>query len=220
MSTSRGRQHLGHLDPRRSEQDVDARRVAPEDIAKVGFGDPVGRQVEDGRRVAGDLQQRAQIAELEAAVDQDGALIELAEGDRQVEGDGRLADAAFRREDASSPASTCSGCWASKALRTESIRDMSSKPENGIARTPWMPASGSVSTGFWGTVRTMTGTPSIGVTDLLDELRALHATLKQSVHDDDVGPQLAGSVETAFAPSVTTSRSLTRDWALSRPRMY
>ena len=43
---------------------------------------------------------------------------------------------------------------------TALIRVMRSNPENGIARTPWMPAAESVSTGFWGTVRTMTGTPS------------------------------------------------------------
>ena len=94
------REHLGHLDARRREQDVDARRVAPQDVAEVRLGDPVGRQVEDRRRVDRDLEQRAQVAELEAAVDQHGPLLELAEGDREVEGDGRLADAALRREDA------------------------------------------------------------------------------------------------------------------------
>ena len=99
MSTSRGGDHLGHLDPRRGEQDVDPRRVAPEDVAEVRLGDPVGRQVEDRRRVDRDLEQRPQVAELEAAVDQDGPLLELAEGDREVERDRRLADAALRRED-------------------------------------------------------------------------------------------------------------------------
>ena len=49
------------------------------------------------------------------------------------------------------------------SFRTALIRVMRSKPENGIARTPWMPAAGSVSTGFWGTVRTMTGTPRLGL---------------------------------------------------------
>ena len=78
-------------------------RVAPEDIAEVRFGDPVGRQVEDRWSVARDLQQRAQVAELEAAVDQHGPLVELAEGDREVEGDRRLADAALRREDGHHP---------------------------------------------------------------------------------------------------------------------
>ena len=94
------REHLGHLDARRREQDVDPRRVAPQDVAEVRLGDPVGRQVEDRRGVDRDLEQRAQVAELEAAVDEDGPLLELAERDREVERDGRLADAALRREDA------------------------------------------------------------------------------------------------------------------------
>ena len=55
----------------------------------------VGRSRIDGAST-GTLQQRAQVAELEAAVDEHGALVELAEGDRQVEGDRRLADAALR----------------------------------------------------------------------------------------------------------------------------
>ena len=50
---------------------------------------------------------------------------------------------------------------------------------------------GSASTGFWGTVRTMTGTPRLGVVDLLDELQALDPALEQRVDDDDVGPELA-----------------------------
>ena len=65
-----GRDHLGHLDPRRGEQDVDPRRVAPEDVLEVRFGDAVGRQVEDRGRVDRHLEQRPQVAELEAAVDQ------------------------------------------------------------------------------------------------------------------------------------------------------
>ena len=78
-------------------------RVAPEDVAEVRFRDPVGRQVEDRRRVDRDLEQRAQVAELEAAVDQHGPLVELAERDGKVERDRRLADAALRREDAHDP---------------------------------------------------------------------------------------------------------------------
>ncbi len=102
VDVTRG-EHLGHLDPRRREQDVDPGRVAPEHVAQVGFGDPVGRQVEDRRGVDRHLEQRAEVAELEAAVDQHGLLLELAERDRQVEGDRRLADAALRREDADDP---------------------------------------------------------------------------------------------------------------------
>ena len=97
------RHHLGHLDARRGEQDVDPRRVAPEHVAEVGLGDPVGRQVQDRRRVDRHLEQRPQVAELEAAVDQDGPLVELAERDREVEGDRRLADAALRREHGQDP---------------------------------------------------------------------------------------------------------------------
>jgi hypothetical protein len=52
------------------EQDVDAGRVAPEHVGQVGLGDPVGGQVEDGRRVDRDLQERAQVAKLQAAVDE------------------------------------------------------------------------------------------------------------------------------------------------------
>ena len=74
------REHLGHLDARRREQDVDARRVAPQDVAQVRLGDPVGRQVEDRRRVDRHLEQRAQVAELEAAVDQHGPLARAGRG--------------------------------------------------------------------------------------------------------------------------------------------
>ena len=80
-------------------------------------------------------------------------------------------------------------------------------------------ARGPTSTGFWGTVSTMTGTPSSGLVDLLDELQALDPALEQGVDHDDVGPQLA-DLATALLPSVTTSSSLTCAWVLSRPRMY
>jgi hypothetical protein len=68
-------------------------------LGEVRFRDPVGRQVEDGRRVDGHLEQGPEVAELETAVDQNGPLVRLAEGDRQVERDRRLADTALRRED-------------------------------------------------------------------------------------------------------------------------
>ena len=42
--------------------------------------DPVGRQVEDRRGVGGHLEERPEVAELEAAVDQDGPLLGLARG--------------------------------------------------------------------------------------------------------------------------------------------
>ena len=53
-----------------------------------------------------------------------------------------------------------------------------------------MPFDGSGSTGFCGTVRTMTGTPSVGLVDLLDELQALDPALEQRVDEDDVRPEL------------------------------
>ena len=80
-----GRDHLGHLDARRCEEDVDPGWVAPEDVLEVRLGNTVRRQIEDRGRVDGDLQERAQVAELEAAVDQDGALVGLPECDGEVE---------------------------------------------------------------------------------------------------------------------------------------
>ena len=62
----------------------------------------VGRSRIDGASI-GHLEQRPQVAELEAAVDQHGPLLELAERDREVEGDRRLADAALRREHRDDP---------------------------------------------------------------------------------------------------------------------
>ena len=59
--------------------------------------DPVGRQVEHRGGVLGHLQEGAQVAELEAAVDQDDAqAAQLAHRHGEVEGQGRLAHAALR----------------------------------------------------------------------------------------------------------------------------
>ena len=58
----------------------------------------VGRSRIDGAST-GHLEQRAQVAELEAAVDQDRPLLQLGQRDGEVERDRRLADAALRRED-------------------------------------------------------------------------------------------------------------------------
>ena len=49
-----------------------------------------------------------------------------------------------------------------------------------------MPLSGSTLTGFWGTVRTMTGTPIFGVVQLLHELHPAQPALEQGVDDDHV----------------------------------
>ena len=65
---------------------------------EVAFLDAVGRQVEDRRRVVRHLEQRPQVAELEAAVDQDGPLLELAMATARLKAMRRLAHAALRRE--------------------------------------------------------------------------------------------------------------------------
>ena len=95
--------HLGHLHARRGEEDVDPRGIAPEDVLEIRLGDPIGRQIEDRRRVDRDLEQRAQVAELEAAVDEHRPLVALAERHREVERDRRLAHAALGREHAHDP---------------------------------------------------------------------------------------------------------------------
>ena len=53
-----------------------------------------------------------------------------------------------------------------------------------------MPLSGSTVTGCCGTVRTMTGTPILGLVELLDKLHAAQAALEQRVDDDHVRPLL------------------------------
>ena len=53
-----------------------------------------------------------------------------------------------------------------------------------------MPSDTSVSTGFCGTVRTMTGTPSSASWIILDQLEALDPALEERVDEDDVGPEL------------------------------
>ena len=62
-------------------------RVAPQDVLEVALADPVGRQVEDRGGVRRHPQERAQVAELEAAVNEGGPRPGLAEGHREVEGD-------------------------------------------------------------------------------------------------------------------------------------
>ena len=134
-------------------------RVAPQDVAQVRLGDAIGRQVEDRRRVGGHLEQRPQVAELEAAVDQHRALLELTEGNGEVEREVVLPTPPLGANTDTTREPPWSA-FAAKSLRTWATRVMSSNPENGIDSTPWMPASGSGLIGVWGTVRTMTGTPS------------------------------------------------------------
>ena len=97
--------HLGHLDARRGEQDVD---VAPA-RARAPRRDPisemrsVGRSSIDGAS-RGRPQEAAQVAELDAAVDERRSKAEARRGDAEVERDRGLADAALRREDDDEPA--------------------------------------------------------------------------------------------------------------------
>ena len=158
---------------------------------EVGFGDPVGRQVEDRRRVDGHLEQRPQVAELEAAVDQDGALLQLGERDGEVERDRRLADAALGREDADQTAVVPVAWRASKSLRTWAIRVIRSKPENGIDSTPWMPTLGVRLDRVLRHGQDDDRDAELGLVDLLDELGALDPALEQRVDEDDVRAQLA-----------------------------
>jgi hypothetical protein len=76
---------------------------------------------------------------------------------------------------------------------------MRSKPENGSERTPWIPASGSGSTGLFGTVRTMTGTPSSASTDRRDEARPLEPALQEPIDEHDVGSELLDRPECSGA---------------------
>ena len=129
---------------------------------RSALADPVGRQVQDRGGVGGDPEERAQVAELEAAVDEGGPRPGLAEGDGEVEGDRGLADAALRRvdDDASSSGSLSFAARAAWCIETTTLT--SSKPENGIAedaRRSRRP--GSRATGLWGTVRTTTGMPEV-----------------------------------------------------------
>jgi hypothetical protein len=100
----------------------------------------VGRSRIDGAST-GHLEERREVAELEAAVDQDGPLLGLGERDREVECDRRLADAALRREDRVDPR-RAGRRELGELLADGAIRFIRSKPENGIASTPWMPATG------------------------------------------------------------------------------
>ena len=84
----------------------------------------VGRSRIDGAST-GHLQQCPQVAELEAAVDEHGPLADLAEGDREIEGDGRLADPALRGEHADDARATvsvaCADLWTfwSRVIRSK-----------------------------------------------------------------------------------------------------
>ncbi len=73
FSTSRGGDHLGLLDARWREQQVDTRGIAPQDRGEIALGDAVGRQLQDGWGRIWDAKQSAQVAELEVAIDEHDA---------------------------------------------------------------------------------------------------------------------------------------------------
>ena len=97
------RDQLGHLGRRRREQDPDAGRVVDDEgvdrldlVAGLELGDEVG----DRLVLRVQVEQDADVAELERAVDEDDLLAELGGGrDGQVDRDRRPADAALRAED-------------------------------------------------------------------------------------------------------------------------
>ena len=99
---------------------------------------------------------------------------ELPERDREVEGDGRLADAALRarRRDRTRVLRRL-------RVRLEVLADAGRSGSSGRSRRTastgrrGCPVRGSGSIGFCGTVRTMTGHAELGLVDLLDELGPL-----------------------------------------------
>ena len=107
----------------------------------------------------------------------------------------------------------------SNSLRALPILVMRSKPENGIDSTPWMPRMGSTSTGFWGTVRTITGTPNSASWIISTSFGPLMRPWS-SASTRTMSGRSSLIVGMARAPSLRTSSSFTRAWALSRPRMY
>ena len=116
--------------------------------------------------------------------------LELAEGDREVERDGRLADPALRREDAHHAVRARSSWIASNSLRA--LRDPGHQVEAGERhRQDAVDAERRV-----GLDRVLRHgqdddrDAELGLVDLLDELGALDPALEQRVDEDDVGPQL------------------------------
>jgi len=93
---------LGHLRRGRGQQDADPGRVVDDErVERVGFaGIELGDQVRDRLVLRVQVEQHADVAELEGAVHQDDRLAELRRrGHRKVDRDRRPADAALRAED-------------------------------------------------------------------------------------------------------------------------
>ena len=148
----------------------------------------VGRSRIDGR-IDRHLEQRAEVAELEAAVDQHGLLLELAERDRQVEGDRRLADPTLRREDADDPRRRERlGLLELLARR----RDPGHQVEPG-ERHREDAVDARVVIDLDRVLRDRQDDDrdaDLGLVDQLDELRALDPTLEKRVDEDDIGAEL------------------------------
>ena len=88
---------------------------------------------------------------------------------------------------------------ASNSLRTLAIRVIRSKPENGIDRTPWIPALGVRLDRVLRDGQDDDRDAELRLVDLLDELGALEPALEQGVDEHDVGAQLADRGERAAA---------------------
>ena len=220
MSTSREREHLGHLDARRGEQDVDAGRVAPQDVARSDSAiRSVGRSRIDGAST-GTLSSERRSPNWRLPSIRTVRWLELAEGDREVERDGRLADAALRREDAHDPRCSVDAWCASKSLRTRG--DPGHQVEAGERhRQDAVDARARVRLDrVLGHGQHDDRHAELGLVDLLDELGALEPALQQGVDEDDVGPQLADRGDAPWCRRSRTSSSLTAACAFSRPRMY
>ena len=148
----------------------------------------VGRSRMDGR-VGRHLEQRAQVAELDAAVDQHRALVELGEGDREVERDGRLAHAALGREDAHDPGR------AGRLARLEVLAhlgDPGHQVEAGERHRQDAvdPGRGVGLDRVLGHGQDDHRDAELGFVDLLDQLGSLDPALEEGVDQDDVGADL------------------------------
>ena len=141
-------------------------------------------------------------------------------GDRQVERDGRLADAALRREDAIMTR-VLRRCVASGLELLAHAGDPGHQVEAGERhRQDAVDARARVdSTGFWGTVSTMTGTPSSASWICSTSLGPLSRPWSSASTSDDVGALLADRGERPAAV-VDDVEQLDRPCAFSRPRMY
>ena len=212
------RDHLGHLDPRRREQDVDARRVAPEDVGEVGLGDPVGRQVEDRGASTGTLSSERRSPNWRLPSIRTVRCSTWAKATARLNAIVVLPTPPFGAKTRITRDVPVVGA-AVEFLADGAIRFIRSKPENGIASTPWMPARRIDLDRVLRHGQDDDRHAEAGLGDLARERQPLDPALEQRVDEDDVGPQLL-DLGSAFVPSLRTSSSFTALCALSRPRMY